>query len=48
MLAERQRLFDVLETLPAMIRLLTPDHHVAFANRSSREKFGEPPGPALL
>jgi PAS domain S-box-containing protein len=43
-LAERQRLFDVLETLPAMIRLLTPDHHVAFANRSSREKFGEPNG----
>ncbi len=43
-LAERQRLFDVLETLPAMIRLLTPDYHVAFANRSSREKFGEPGG----
>jgi PAS domain S-box-containing protein len=34
----------VLETLPAMIRLLTPDHHVAFANRSSREKFGESNG----
>ena len=43
-LAERQRLFDVLETLPAMIRLLTPDYHVAFANRSFREKFGEPDG----
>ena len=43
-LAERQRLFDVMETLPAMIRLLTPDYHVAFANRSSREKFGEPDG----
>ncbi|MGO9107989.1 MAG: PAS domain S-box protein, partial [Thermoguttaceae bacterium] len=43
-LAERQRLFDVLETLPAMIRLLTPDYHVAFANRSSREKFGESNG----
>lgn len=41
---ERQRLFDVLETLPAMICLLTPDHHVAFANRSFREKFGEPKG----
>jgi len=38
---ERQRLFDVLETLPAMICLLTPDYHVAFANRSFREKFGE-------
>ncbi len=40
-LAERQRLFDVLETLPAMICLLTPDYHIAFANRSFREKFGE-------
>ena len=43
-LAERKRLFDVLETLPAMIRLLTPDYHVVFANRSSRGKFGEPNG----
>ena len=42
--AERQRLFDVLETLPAMICLLTPDYHVAFANRSFREKFGESGG----
>jgi len=39
--AERQRLFDVLETLPAMICLLTPEHYVSFANRSFREKFGE-------
>jgi PAS domain S-box-containing protein len=42
--AERHRLFDVLEKLPAMIRLLTQDHHVAFANRSFREKFGESHG----
>ncbi len=42
--AERQRLYGVLETLPAMICLLTPDHHVAFANRSFREKFGESGG----
>jgi len=42
--AERQRLFDVLETLPAMICLLTPDYHVAFANRGFREKFGESGG----
>jgi PAS domain S-box-containing protein len=41
---ERKRLFDVLETLPAMICLLTPDYHVAFANRSFREKFGESNG----
>jgi len=39
--AERQRLFGVLEALPAMICLLTPDHRVAFANRSFRDKFGE-------
>jgi len=39
--AERERLYTVLETLPAMICLLTPDYHVAFANRAFREKFGE-------
>jgi PAS domain S-box-containing protein len=42
--AERQRLFDVLETLPTMICLLTPDYHVAFANRSFRMRFGESGG----
>lgn len=41
---ERKRLFDVLENLPAMICLLTPDYHVVFANRSFREKFGESNG----
>ncbi len=41
---ERQRLYDVLETLPAMVCLLTPDCRVAFANRSFREQFGEPHG----
>ena len=41
--AERQRLYAVLETLPPMVSLLRPDHRVAFANRSFREKFG-PPG----
>ena len=41
---ERQRLYDLLEALPVMICLLTPDYHVAFANRSFREKFGEPEG----
>jgi PAS domain S-box-containing protein len=40
--AERQRLFSVLETLPAMVCLLTPDHHYAYTNRTFREKFGEP------
>jgi PAS domain S-box-containing protein len=42
--AERRRLFEVLETLPAMVCLLTPDYHVAFANRSFRQKFGEANG----
>jgi PAS domain S-box-containing protein len=42
--AERQRLFDVLETLPTMVCLLTPDYHVAFANRGFRETFGESHG----
>jgi PAS domain S-box-containing protein len=42
--AERQRFFSVLETLPPMICLLTPDYHVAFANRSFRERFGESQG----
>ncbi|MGZ7117333.1 MAG: PAS domain-containing sensor histidine kinase, partial [Methanobacterium sp.] len=41
---ERQRLFDVLETVPIMICLLRPDYHVAFANRAFREKFGESGG----
>jgi signal transduction histidine kinase len=39
--AEHQRFLDVLETLPTMISLLTPDHHIAFANRSFRERFSE-------
>lgn len=38
---ERQRFYDVLETLPAMICLLTSDHQVAFINRSFRKRFGE-------
>jgi PAS domain S-box-containing protein len=42
--AERQRLLDVLETLPSMVSLLTTDHRVTFANRSFREKYGEPCG----
>jgi C4-dicarboxylate-specific signal transduction histidine kinase len=38
---ERKMLFAILETVPIMVCLLTPDYHVAFANRSFREKFGE-------
>jgi PAS domain S-box-containing protein len=42
--AERQRLFDVMEALPAMISLRRTDHLISFANRSFREKFGAPDG----
>src|ERR1035438_3776567 len=42
--AERQRFYDVLETVPQMISLLTPDHRMVFANHGSREKFGEADG----
>ena len=41
---ERQRLYDVLEMLPAYVVLLTPDYHVPFANRFFRERFGESDG----
>ncbi|MCX6233304.1 MAG: PAS domain S-box protein [Bacteroidetes bacterium] len=39
--AERQRLHDVLEAIPIMVCLLTPDYHVAFSNHAFRDKFGE-------
>jgi PAS domain S-box-containing protein len=42
--AERQRFNNVLEMLPAYLVLLTPDHHVPFANRFFRERFGESHG----
>ncbi|RPJ53043.1 MAG: hypothetical protein EHJ95_02980, partial [Methanobacteriota archaeon] len=41
---ERERFNNVLETLPAYLVLLTPDFHVAFANRFFRERFGESHG----
>ncbi len=43
-LAERQRLVDVLETLPVYVVLLAQDYHVPFANRFFRERFGESHG----
>ncbi len=42
--AQRKRFNDVLEILPAYLILLTPDYHVAFANRYFRERFGEDQG----
>ncbi|MDD5449771.1 MAG: ATP-binding protein [Candidatus Omnitrophica bacterium] len=41
---ERQRLWDILEMLPAYVVLLTPDYHVPFANKFFRERFGESHG----
>ncbi|NQS76903.1 MAG: PAS domain S-box protein [Peptococcaceae bacterium] len=37
---ERQRLFDILETLPISICLLDADYRIPFANRAFREMFG--------
>jgi PAS domain S-box-containing protein len=42
--AERQRLYDVLETLPVYVVLLTPNYQVPFANRFFRQRFGESHG----
>jgi PAS domain S-box-containing protein len=42
--AERQRLFSLLENLPAFVYLQAPDYTVRFANRQFRERFGEPEG----
>ena len=42
--AERQRLYDVLETLPVYVVLLSKDYRVPFANKFFRERFGESRG----
>ena len=42
--AERQRLYDVLETLPVYVILLTEDYRVPFANRFFEERFGKSQG----
>lgn len=41
---ERQRLYDVLETLPVYVCLLDSDYRMPFANRYFRETFAEPLG----
>ncbi len=38
---ERQRLFSLLDQLPAYIYLQAQDHTIRFANRYFRERFGE-------
>ena len=42
--AERKRLEDVLEMMPAYAVLLSPDYHVAYANRTFRDWFGDDNG----
>jgi PAS domain S-box-containing protein len=42
--AERQRLNDVLNMLPAYVILLSPDYRVPFANRFFEERFGKSNG----
>ncbi len=42
--SERQRFNDLLDSLPAYLVLLTPDHHVAFSNSFFRQRFGESHG----
>lgn len=44
LLAERQRLYDVLETLPVYVVLLDKNNNVPFANKFFRERFGEAGG----
>jgi PAS domain S-box-containing protein len=42
--AERQRLHDVLQSLPVYVVLLTPDHQVTFANRFFEQRYGKANG----
>jgi PAS domain S-box-containing protein len=42
--AERQKFNNILDVLPPYVVLLTPDYHVAFANREFTKRFGESGG----
>ena len=42
--SERQRLYNVLETLPAYVVLLDKDYYMPFANKVFRDLFGESHG----
>jgi len=42
--AQRRRLEDILERLPAYVVLLTPDYHAGFANKIFRDRYGESHG----
>ena len=41
---ERERLFTLLDALPAFISLQAPDYSIRFANKSFREQFGDTEG----
>jgi PAS domain S-box-containing protein len=41
---QRQRLFSLLNRLPAYVYLQAPDHTIRFANRYFRDHFGAPKG----
>ena len=41
---EQQRLFRVLEAIPAFVYLQAPDFSIRFANREFRKLFGDPAG----
>ncbi len=40
--AERQRLYEVLERIPAHVSLLRPDYTFAFVNGEFKRRFGDP------
>lgn len=42
--AERQRLFTLLDELPALVSIKTPDYSITYANHFYREVFGNPQG----
>ena len=42
--ADRQRLFSLLDVLPAIVYLQASNHTIPFANRTFRELFGNPEG----
>jgi len=42
--AQRRRFQELLDKLPAYLVLLSPDYHVAFANRFFEERFGKSGG----
>lgn len=44
LVAERRRLYSLLDALPAVVYLKAPDHTIRFANRGFRELFSAPEG----